>query len=222
VRAILTLTHAMNVLSVNDVRLKTTGELLMATADTFFDIKESIPESHYVTSMNALCELEKRFKQVDKDLRLMWYTNNHPVNIDDIDVEAGEEVSSISVVQSGDMTQAQARERLVLDLISISRWRMWSEVTLRNMKPIYRFTNKVRMRAYKMICSQENIDISSVTTYESLRCQSARLTDVDEKTFISNFKTAYNIAVERKKHNLKELIHNFSMKEEALKLLLAM
>jgi hypothetical protein len=212
----------MNVLSVNDVRLKTTGELFMTTADTFFDIKESIPESHYLTSMNALCELEKRFKQVDKDLRVLWYTNNHPVSVEDLDVEAGEEVSSISIVQSGNMTGDQARERLVLDLISVSRWRMWSEVTLKNMKPIQRFTHKARMRAYNMICAQENIDISSVTTYESLRRQTSRLTDVDEKTFISNYKTAYNIALAQKKRNLEELIHNFTAKEQALKVILSM
>jgi len=212
----------MNVLSVNDVRLKTTGELLMATADTFFDIKESIPESHYVSSMNALCELEKRFKRVDKDLRLMWYTNNHPVNVEDINVEEGEEASSIAVVEAGNMTQEQARERLVLDLISVSRWRLWSEVTIKSMKPVKRFTAKFRMLAYKMICTQENIDLSSVTTYESLRRQSSRLQDVDEKAFISNFKTAYNIALGHKKRNLEQLIHNFTLKEEALKALLAM
>lgn len=212
-------------LSVNDVRLKHTKELLLQTADTFFDHKEHIPEGAYVSVMNAINELEKRFKHTEDERRAMFYVSHHPVSVNDLDVEMGEEVNSettVTVVNDRNMTEDQTRERMVMDLVSMQRWRMWFEQALKKVKPLKRFTAQFRSRAYDLICSQEGIERSAITTYDSLRRRCARLADVDEKTFKSNFKTAYNMRIENKRRHIERFVNVFKMKEETLKVILSM
>lgn len=197
----------------------------MATADIVFDNRANMPESQYVSTMNAINELQKRLKTSDQDRRSNFYFAHHPVSVNDIDVEMGEEVSSepsVLVIHGRHMEADQARERLVMDLISLGRWRSWFEKSLKNLKPIQRFTMKTKMRAFDLICLKENIDRASVTSYETLQRQTDRLRDIDEQTFIINFKNAYNMRVMEKKRQVKKFVEIFKQKEEALKIILAM
>jgi len=212
-------------LTVNDAKMKHTKDLLHETAGTFFDIREHITEGQYVSTMNAISELEKRLKKSEDARRLLFYTQYHPMSVDDINVESGQEVtsdSSVLVIDGRNMTPDQAKERMVMDLMSLGRWRQWFEASLKKVKPIRRFTEKTKLRAYDMICLQDNIDRSSVTTYESIRRQSHRLREIDEKTFRNNFKHAYNMRVDRKTRELKRFVELFKFKEEALKKMLVM